>query len=219
MCPAYNNITLNEQLRFGNVGNADTTVTVIIGGNVVGTYLVHPNEQKRVGYPLDSGPVVVEGSDPNVPIIAAIRSAWFNGPTVESWVQLMGLPASQVSNKYLFPAYDNVNVNGQLRFGNIGNADTTVTVTIGGQVQGSYLLHPNEQKRVGYALNTGPVVIEGSNPNVPIIAALRDALVTNTGVESFTQVMGLPASQLSDTFVLPAYNNVTLSEELRFGVP
>jgi len=86
-------------------------------------------------------------------------------------------------------------------------------------VVGTYLLHPNEQKRVGYPLNTGPVVIEGSDPNVPIIAALRDALFVNNVVESFTQGMGLPASQLTNTFVLPAYNNVTLSEELRFGVP
>jgi hypothetical protein len=162
----------------------------------------------------------VEGSDANVPIIAAIRSAWIAKGTVQSWVQLMGLPASQLSNKYLFPAYDNVSLNGQLRFGNVGTADTTVTVTIGGDIRGSYLLHPNDQKRINYAgVNNGPVVVEGSDANVPIIAALRDALTVNGLVESFTQMMGLPSTQLSDTYLLPAYNNVTLDEQLRFGVP
>ena len=74
--PAYNNVNLDEQLRFGNVGGADTTVTVTIGGVVRGTYFLHPNEQKRVNYPgLDSGPVVVSSSG-GVKIIAAIRDAW-----------------------------------------------------------------------------------------------------------------------------------------------
>jgi hypothetical protein len=31
--------------------------------------------------------------------------------------------------------------------------------------------------------------------------------------------MGLPSSLLSDTYVFPAYNNVSLDEQLRFGVP
>jgi hypothetical protein len=30
---------------------------------------------------------------------------------------------------------------------------------------------------------------------------------------------GLPVSQVSDTYLFPAYNNVTLNEQLRFGVP
>jgi hypothetical protein len=36
---------------------------------------------------------------------------------------------------------------------------------------------------------------------------------------SFVQLMGLPSGQLSSTFWFPAYNNVTLNEQLRIAVP
>ena len=156
---------------------SQTTVTVTIGGVVRGTYLLHPNEQKRVNYPgLDSGPVVVSSSG-GVKIIAAIRDAWTptGGSSITSFVQTMGLPAGQLSTSYYFPAYNNVNLDEQLRFGNVGGAQTTVTVTIGGVVRGSYILQPNEQKRVNYAgLDSGPVIVSSSG-GVKIIAAIRDA--------------------------------------------
>ena len=218
--PSYNNVTLNEQLRFGNVGNADTNVTVKIGTATFGPYLLHPSEQFRINYAgVDSGPVVVQGSDPNVPIIAAIREAWMQSGYVKSWIQLMGLPGPQLSDTYYFPAYDNFSLNGQLRFGNVGAVNTNVTVTIGGTPFGPYLVHPNEQLRFNYAgVNSGPVKVQSSG-GVKIIAALRDALLVNGLVESFAQMMGLPGTQISDTYMFPAYNNVTLSEEVRVGVP
>jgi hypothetical protein len=36
---------------------------------------------------------------------------------------------------------------------------------------------------------------------------------------SFSEIMGLPASQLDTAFWLPWYNNVELNTQLRFGVP
>ena len=205
--PAYNNVTLDEQLRFGNVGTADTTVSVTIGGVVRGTYLLHPNEQARVNYAgLDSGPVVVYSSG-GVKIIAALRDAWTppGRSAITSFVQMMGLPAGLLSDTYYFPAYNNVTLNEQLRFGNVGTADTTVTVTIGGVVRGTYLLHPSEQMRVNYAgLDSGPVIVSSSG-GVKIIAALRDAWTPpgRTAITSFVQLMGLPAGALSDYLLLP----------------
>jgi hypothetical protein len=219
--PAYNNVTLNEQLRFGNVDPVnDSTVTVTIGGMPMGSYLLHPNEAKRVNYVgIDSGPVIVQGT-PGVHIIAAERDAWAALGTTTSFSQMMGLPAGQLSDTYQFPAYNNVTLNEQLRFGNVDPVnDTTVTVTIGGTFMGSYLLHPNEAKRVNYVgIDSGPVVITGT-PGVHIIAAERDAWAALGTTTSFTQMMGLPTSALSDTYLFPAYNNVTLNEQLRFGVP
>jgi hypothetical protein len=52
-----------------------------------------------------------------VDIIAAIRDSWWDGKTWSSYSQLMGLPASQVSDNYVFPAYNNVTLDDQLRFG------------------------------------------------------------------------------------------------------
>ena len=195
-----------------------------IGGVVRGSYILQPNEQKRVNYAgLDSGPVIVSSSG-GVKIIAAIRDAWTppGGYAITSFSQLMGLPAGALSTAYVFPAYNNVTLDEQLRFGNVGGRDTTVTVTIGGVVRGTYLLHPNEQKRVNYAgLDCGPVVVESlrrcarSSPPFGMPGRPR----ARSAITSFIQMMGLPAGLLSDTYYFPAYNNVTLNEQLRFGVP
>jgi hypothetical protein len=56
-------------------------------------------------------------------------------------------------------------------------------------------------------------------PNVKIIAAERDSWWDGKTWSSFVQMMGLPATLLSDTYMFPAYNNITLDEQLRFGVP
>ncbi len=229
--PAYNNVTLNEQLRIANVDTEPTTVTVTIGGVLQGTYTLYPPGSPlgvsavRVNYAgLDSGPVIVEGT-PNVKIISAIRDAWAVNGVTTSFSQLMGMPAEQLSNKYLFPAYNNVTLNEQLRISNVDSVPSTVTVTIGGVPRGTYTLYPPGSPlgvsavRINYAgLDSGPVVVEGT-AGVDIISAIREAWAVNGVTKSFVQLMGLPAVQLSTTFLFPAYNNVTLNEQLRFGVP
>jgi photosystem II stability/assembly factor-like uncharacterized protein len=217
--PGYNNVTLNDQLRIGNVDSVATTVTVKIGGVLRGTYTLQPNEAVRVNYAgVDSGPVVVEGTT-GVKIISAIREAWAVNGVTQSFVQLMGLPSGQLSNKYVFPGYNNVTLNDQLRIGNVDSVATTVAVMIGGVLRGTYTLQPNEAVRVNYAgVDSGPVVVEGTT-GVNIISAIREAWAVNGVTTSFVQLMGLPSGQLSSTFWFPAYNNVTLNEQLRIAVP
>jgi hypothetical protein len=217
--PAYNNVSLDDQIRFGNVGTAATWVSVTIGGVVQGYYYLLPSQSKRVAYAgVDSGPVVVSSSG-NVKIIASIRDAWWTGTRWTCYSQLMGLPAGQLSDTYHFPAYDNVSLDGQLRFGNVGSIATWVTVTIGGVVKGVYYLPPSQSQRVSYAtLDDGPVLVQ-STGGVPIIASLRDAWFDGTDWTSYAQLMGLPASQLSNSYVFPAYNNVSLDDQVRIGMP
>jgi hypothetical protein len=216
--PAYNNVTLDGQLRFGNVDTITTDVTVTIGGADRGTYTLGPNQSQRVSFALDTGPVVIKSSN-GAKIIAALRDAYIVQGKVESFAQLMGLPLQALSDTYVFPAYNNVTLDGQLRFANVDNVATTVTVTIGGVERGTYTLQPNQSQRVNFPLDSGPVVITSSN-GATIIAALRDAYIAGGGqVVSFVQLMGLPQAALSDTYYFPAYNNVTLSGQLRFGVP
>ena len=215
--PAYNNVTLDEQLRIGNVDSVSSTVKVTIGGVLRGTYTLAANKAVRVNYAgLDSGPVVVQGTS-GVHIIAAVRDAWKVNGSGFSSAQLMGLPAGQLSDTYVFPAYNNVTLNEQLRIGNVDSVPSTVMVTIGGVVRGTYTLAANGAVRVNYAgLDSGPVIVQGTS-GVHIIAAMRDAWSANGVTTSFSQLMGLPAGQLSDTYELPAYNNVTLNEQLRIG--
>ena len=169
---------------------------------------------------LNNGPVQIQSSG-GVPIIASERVAYFDGSAWTNFSELMGLPAGQLTDTYVMPWYNNVDLNSQLRFGNVGSSDTTVTVTVGGVVKGTYPLAVNQSLRVSYAgLNNGPVQIQSSG-SVPIIASERVAYTPNGGLTwtSFSELMGLPANELTDTYVMPWYNNVDLNSQLRFGVP
>ena len=221
--PWYNNLDLNSQLRFGNVGTNPTTVTVTVGGQLKGNYTLQPNESKRVSYPaLDRGPVKVTSSG-NVPIIASMRVAYTpnGGVTWTDFSETMGLPTASLGTHYSFPIYNNVDLNSQMRFGNVGTANTTVTVTINGVLKGTYALVPNQSRRVSYnGMNSGPVVVQSSG-GVPIVASERVAYTPNGGATwtSFAEMMGLPQAQLSTTYLFPWYNNLDLDTQLRFGVP
>ena len=216
----YNNVTLNEQLRIGNVDPTQSTVvTVTIGGDVQGIYPLGPGQAVRINYPgLDSGPVIVEGTA-GVNIISSIRDAWAVNGVTTSFSQLMGMPVGQLSDKYLFPGYNNVTLNEQLRIANVDTVPTIVTVTIGGDLKGTYPLAVGEAVRINYPnLDSGPVVVQGTS-GVKIISSIREAWAVNGVTQSFVQLMGLPAGQLSTTYLFPAYNNVTLNEQLRIGMP
>jgi hypothetical protein len=88
-----------------------------------------------------------------------------------------------------------------------------IDVTIGGTLQGTYGSPSRGSQRVTWALDTGPVKVDGTN-SVPIIAAIRDAWLVNGKVTSFVQMMGLPREALSTTSWFPAYKNVTISGQL-----
>ena len=216
--PWYNNVDLNSQLRFGNVGTAITTVTITIGGVPKGSFPLAPNASQRISYPgVDAGPVVIKSN--GQPIIASERVAYFDGTAWTDFSELMGMPTNALSTNYSFPVYNNASLNTQLRFGNVGTATTTVTVTIGGVLKGNYTLAPNASQRVSYAgLDSGPVVIKSSG-GVKIIASERVAYNNGTAWTSFAEMMGLPLEQLSTTYLFPWYNNLDLNTQLRFGVP
>ena len=132
-----------------------------------------------------------------MPIIAAIRDAWAVNGVTTSFSQLMGLPLEQLSNKYVFPGYNNVTLNEQLRIANVDTVQTTVTVRIGGVLQGTYTLYPPgsllgaSAVRINYpGLDSGPVVVEGT-AGVKIISAIREAWAVNGVTTSFVQLLSL----------------------------
>ena len=215
--PWYNNVDINTQLRFGNVGNASTTVTVIVGGIVRGNYSLAPNASHRVSYPgLDRGPVKIISSG-GVPIIASMRVAYFDGSDWTSFSEMMGLPSHKLTSSYVFPWYNNLDLNSQLRFGNVGTVPTTVSVTVGGVLQGVYNLAPNASHRVSYTgLDDGPVRVTSSG-GVPIIASMRVAYFDGSDWTDFSEMMGMPIGSLSTQYSLPVYDNNNLNTQLRFG--
>jgi len=112
-----------------------------------------------------------------------------------------------------------VDLDTQLRFGNVSGTTAQVHVLIGGtEMAGSpFSLLNGESKRVSFAgINNGPVKIE-SDQN--IVVAERVIYKVNGVNTSFSEMMALPDSQLDSLYWLPWYNNLDLDTQLRFGAP
>jgi hypothetical protein len=138
-----------------------------------------------------------------------------------SFTELMGLPNSQLDTTYWLPWYNNVDLDTQLRFGNVSSSSATVHVYIGGQeVTGSpFTMAPGTSTRRSFpGIDRGPVQIV-SNHGVPIVVTERFIYKVNGINTSFSEMMGLPEQLLNATYWLPWYNNADLDTQLRFGVP
>ena len=213
--PWYNNVDLNTQIRFANVSSSPVTVTVTIGGVAQTPIPLAAGQSTRVFYPIDNGPVKVQSSGGN--IIASMREAYMTGTTWTSFSETMGLAPQQAQTTYWFPWYNNVGMNSQLRFANISSSPVTVTVTIGGVAQTPIPLAVGQSTRVSYPLNNGPVKVQSVGGN--ITASIRVAYNNGTAWTSFSEMMGLPNNQLTDTYWFPWYNNLELNTQMMFAVP
>ncbi|HEX6035139.1 MAG TPA: fibronectin type III domain-containing protein, partial [Anaerolineales bacterium] len=192
-------------------------VNVWVGNSQPGSHTVPKGQARQVTYTgVNTGPVKMmsTSADPLVGSEAALYS--LNG-TVLSFSELMGLPNSQLDNLYWFPWYNNKDLDTQLRFANVSNTTATVHVTIGGQpVSGSpFSLTPGASIRKSFpGIDRGPVKIES---NVNIVAAERVIHKVNGVPTSYSELMGLPASQLDNLYWFPWYNNKDLNTQLRIA--
>ena len=214
--PWYNNVDLDTQLRFGNVSGSTATVQVFIGGALMAgsPFTLNSGESTRLSFPgINNGPVEVRS---NVNIVAAERVIYKIRGIPVSFSEMMGLPASQLNTTYWLPWYNNVDLDTQLRIGNVSGSPATVTITIGNTPMGGPIQLPvGGSTRLSFpGINNGPVRIQS---NVNIVAAERVIYKTGAGPVSFSEMMGLPASQLNTTYWMPWYNNVGLDTQLRFG--
>ena len=89
---------------------------------------------------------------------------------------------------------------------------TPVQVDVAGNNRGVYPMVSDESYRQSYTgLNDGPVKV--SNPD-------RDILTSQSvvyGGVSYSEMMGLPAEQLSKEYLFPYYNNAAMQSQLRVG--
>ena len=112
--------TGNGGFTTGEVYTVNKSVEVYIHGDLKGTYSLAAIDSTRPSYAgIDSGPMKVTSTNVNAPIIAALRSAWAVNGVTTSYAQLMGLPQAQLANKYVFPGYNNVTLDEQLRISNV----------------------------------------------------------------------------------------------------
>jgi len=217
--PVYNNVGLDTQLRIANVSGSPATVHVTIGGvDLAGSpFNLAVSESRRVSFPgVHNGPLKIESDQP---VVAAERLIYkFNGVNT-SFAEMMALPSSQVSTSYWLPWYDNVVLDTQLRVANVSASPATVHVYIGGtEAPGSpFTLLAGAMTRKAYVgVNRGPLQVVSDQA---VVAAERVIQKVNTVQTSFSELMGLPASQLDTVFWLPWYNSADLDTRLRFGSP
>ncbi len=223
--PTYNNTwgPLDSQIRFGNLDADPTTIRVTIGGVNVWEEEVPGLEERRLTFDVSDGPVKVESLDETKQIVAAIRLQSRPGSILYSFVETMGVPEGLLSHKYYFPTYNNTwgPLNSQIRFGNLDADPTTIRVTIGGVNVWEEEVPGLEERRLTFDVSGGPVIIESLDETKQIVAAIRLQSKPGSILYSFSETMGIPAEQLSDTYYFPIYNNTwePLNSQLRFGVP
>jgi hypothetical protein len=217
--PWYNHVDLDTQLRVANPGGSPATVHVYIGGTEMpgSPFTLGAGASTRKSFAgINNGPVKIES---NVNIVAAERVIYRVNGVPASFSEMMGLPNSQLDTSYWLPWYNNVDLDTQLRVANPGGSPATVHVYVGEkEMAGSpFTLAAGRSTRKSFAgVNNGPVKIES---NVDIIAAERVIYKANGAPTSFSEMMGLPNSQLDTSYWLPWYNNVELDTQLRFGIP
>jgi predicted outer membrane repeat protein len=195
----------------------NSTIEVMIGGSHMDSYLLAPQESRRVSYPgMNSGPVKLTNTD-NASIMAAERVIYKVNGVNTSFSEMMGLPANQLDTTYWLPWYNNVDLDTQLRFANVSASPATVQVYIGDQeMTGSpFTLAVGESTRRSFpGVNEGPVKIVS---DVDIVAAERVIYKVNGVNTSFSEMMALPDNQLDAIYWLPWYNNVDLDTQLRIA--
>ena len=215
--PWYNNRDLDTQLRFANVMDQPASVHVYIGGDEMdgSPFMLAAGESTRKSFPgVNAGPVQIV-SDQN--IVAAERVIYKVNGVNTSFSEMMALPNSQLDTTYWLPWYNNRDLDTQLRIANVTDQPATVTVSIGGVAMPSFDLAAGASTRLSFpSTNNGPVKIESTQT---IVAAERVIYKINNIATSFSEMMGLPNSQIDMTYWLPWYNNVDLDTQLRFGIP
>ena len=164
-----------------------------------------------------AGCSVTSGSN-NLNLDPQLESTLTGGMLVHA--PLAGSPVIDAGKDAGCPASDQQGIiRPQRNHCDIGSVEVggNVYVSIGGSLQGSYFVGPGQSKRVSFAsLNNGPVKIVNAD-NTSLLGAER-LIYRVSGVNtSFTEMMGLPASELDNVYWLPWYNNVDLDTQLRFA--
>jgi hypothetical protein len=217
--PWYNNVTLDTQLRFANVSINPATVHIYIAGQEMpgSPFSLPAGASTRKSFAgIDRGPVKIVS---NVNIVAAERVIYKVNGSPTSFSEMMAWPNKLLHKTYWLPWYNNVTLDTQLRFANVGISPALVHVFIGGQeMPGSpFTLDVGQSTRKSFTgKNTGPVKIVSTQN---IVAAERVIQKANGTPTSFSEMMGLPAGLLDTTYWLPWYNNKDLFSRLHFAVP
>ena len=216
------NVTANISVT-ANFVSDNAAIDVTIGGDLKGSYPLSNGQSRVESYGgVNGGPVVIKSNN-GAKIIASYLQYRRPGLT-GGWTgitQTMGLTDAEISDSYVIPYYDYADPTkyNHLQIANFDTFSTNVTVKIGGVVKETIPLGVGEAYNAKYlGVAGGPVEIY-SNNGAKIVVSLYE--LKRAGSSGYwtgqAQMMGLPLSQLSDTYVFPRYN-YTLQDLLPFVV-
>jgi hypothetical protein len=202
-----------------------TTVNIYLGNNPVPVYTktLLPSSADRVALPGKSGgPVHIVGT-PGVNILAGMRVIYGGG---NSFDELMAYPTAQLATEYWFPFYNHnkVNLDSELRVANTSSTDTAqVDIYFGStkmNTSGPIAIAPLSAVLQTYAGQSGgPVRVVSTNAvPVKLVTSLRLLYLNAEGKNTYSELMGVPTSQLSNDYWLPYYkmNATDTDSQVRF---
>jgi hypothetical protein len=228
--PYYDYTTpgLQPSLNIANTDTIATDITVSIGTGFSITYpAVAAGTSRVVSYPGKAGGPVVVKSNNGAKILASMVELRRSDITVNQWTgiaQVMGMPLENLSDKYVFPRYTNLDATKYevIPIANYETFDTHVSVQIGNTSYGPYLVAAGTSYTFNQAIAGGPVIVSSDNA-ARIIASLYQLKRAGTTGRwnGQSEMMGIPFAQLSSTYVLPYYDYTTpgLQPSLNIAVP
>ena len=210
---SYDDTGMTTFLVIGNPHPSQTAqVDVYISGVKMnaGPYSIAPGQRIFPRYGINGGPVHVVSTN-GVNIFTSERTKFGN-----SFNEVMGYPGNQLTTDYWFTSYDDV---GMITYLVIGNPHVTLTaevdVYIGGVKKNAvpYSIAPGQRIFPRYGINAGPVHVVSTN-GVDIFTSERSKF-GNT----FNEVMGYPANQLTTDYWFTSYDDVGMITYLIIGNP
>jgi hypothetical protein len=212
----------DTQVRFTNTSATEsTTVSVYVGDNPTPLYtkLLPASSADRAFFPATSGgPVRIVGSNPNVKILAGMRVIYGGNMSFD---ELMAYPTAGLSSEYWFPFYNHNNVNlfSELRIANTsGTQSAQVQIYFGNRLVETKTIDPLTSHLQSFpGVSGGPVRVLSTN-KVPIVTSLGLRYKNAAGQFTFSELMGVPTSQLSNDYWLPYYkmNATDTDTQVRF---
>jgi hypothetical protein len=220
--PWYDSVNMNSIIKVGNTSSTLTAeVDIYIGTTKMGSYSILHDQTISQSYAgIVNGPVrVVSTNGVNI-----VTSQWTLSGTSNSFNETMGYPFDQFTTEYWFPWYDHGypfvlgnNVRTWILVGNpSASATAHVNIYIDGVLQtGSpFTILPGDRVTPRWRGSiAGPVRVVS---DIPVFASER---VFTVPQDSFNEMMGYPADQLTSEYWFPWHDSINMGNKVYLSRP
>lgn len=202
--PSYDNSSpdiFSDTILVSNLGNADTTAQISIGGNVVQTETVSPETEVdwQAATPTKGG--IVQVTSMNGQPLQVSQRTIRNNENGKLCDQLYAVSANNLDTQYYFSWYDSKSYNSDIEIGNVGTQAASVNVYIAENLQGTYTIAPNSTLAEQYpGIATGPVRVVSLNSQ-PLVVSKKVYDPIN-----LSEINGTPVNQMTNDYSWTKYD-------------